>query len=57
MVEVEAMALVVVAAAIVVVPSSLGVSLPVLGAFPDVHPLFPGAFLGVLAAFGCAYLP
>jgi hypothetical protein len=63
-VEVEAMAPVAVAAVVevvvaaaVVVPFSPGVPLPALGAFPDVHPLFPGAFLGVLAAFGCAYLP
>ena len=63
MVEVEAMAPVAVAAVVevvaaaVVAPFSPGVSLPALGASPDVHPLFPGAFPGVLAAFGRAYLP
>ena len=64
MVVVEAMTLVAVAAVVevvvaaaVVAPFSPGVSLPALGASPDVHPLFPGAFPGVLAAFGRAYLP
>ena len=58
MVEVEAMAPVAVAAVVevVVAPFSPGISLPALGASPDVHPLFPGAFPGVLAASERAYL-
>ena len=51
--EVEAGVLV----AVAVAPFSLDVSPPALGASPDVHPLFPGAFPGVLAASECAYLP
>jgi hypothetical protein len=35
----------------------LDVSPPALGAAPDVHPLFPSAFPGVLAASERAYLP
>jgi hypothetical protein len=63
-VVVEAMALVAVVAVVevvvataVVAPFSPGVSPPALGAFPDVHPLFPGAFPGVLATSERAYLP